>query len=60
MKLNTLMVFTACLLRSFNLASISLSKGDIALASTFNTGTLYEAKNDQNNKNATLHFTTPL
>ena len=45
-KLDTLMVFTAGLLCSFNLASISESESDIAPAT----------KNAHSNKTATLYF----
>jgi hypothetical protein len=57
MKLHTLMDFTAGLFKSFNLASICLSKEDeYALASTFNTSKVHKAKKTQSNNNETLHF----
>jgi hypothetical protein len=51
------MDFTAGLFKSFNLASICLSKEDeYALASTFNTSKVHKAKKTQSNNNETLHF----
>lgn len=53
MELHTLIVFTAGLFKSFNLASISLSKGDDFLASTLNSS---KEKNTQSNNIETLCF----
>jgi hypothetical protein len=59
MELHTLMDFTAGLFRSFNLASISLSKDD-DVASTFDARmVVHKAKNIQSNNMATLHFPIP-
>jgi len=53
------MDFTAGLFRSFNLASISLSKDD-DVASTFDARmVVHKAKNIQSNNMATLHFPIP-
>ena len=59
MKLHTLMDFTAGLFKSFNLASISLSKGEYVLASTFNSSMVHKLKNTQSNNIATLYFPIP-
>jgi hypothetical protein len=59
MELHTLMDFTAGLFKSFNLASISLSKVEDVLASIFNTDMVHKAKNIQRNNVAPLNFPIP-
>ena len=59
MELHTLMDFTAGLFKSFNLPSISLSKGEYVLASTFNSSMVHKLKNTQSNNIATLYFPIP-
>jgi len=59
MELHTLMDFSAGLFKSFNLASISLSKGEYVLASTFNSSMVHKLKKTQSNNIPVLYLPIP-